>query len=75
MTAIKLTKIGNSTGAIFPKEVLANLKAEAGDVIYLTQLPGGGYRISPYSDTLDGQMEAARKVMKDWRNALRELAK
>jgi antitoxin component of MazEF toxin-antitoxin module len=30
---VKLTKVGNSTGAIFPKELLARLRVGPGDTL------------------------------------------
>lgn len=74
MTKLKLTAIGNSTGVVFPKEVLARLKLDKGDSVYLTESPDG-YRMTPYNPEFEAQMDAARKVMKKRRAALRELAK
>lgn len=74
MVALKLTKVGNSVGAILPKEVLARLKVGQGDTLYLTEAPDG-YRLTPYEPEFEAQMEAARKIMKKRRNVLRELAK
>ena len=36
MTALKLTQIGNSVGLILPKDVVARLKLEKGDTVFLT---------------------------------------
>ena len=74
MTALKLTRIGNSVGVVLPKEILSRLDLEAGDAIYLTESPDG-YRLTPYDADFERQMEAARRVMKRRRAALRELAK
>lgn len=74
MFALKLTQIGNSLGVILPKEMLARLRVEKGNVIYLTESPDG-YRITPYSEEFEAQMKAARKIMKERRAVLRELAK
>ncbi|HET8876984.1 MAG TPA: AbrB/MazE/SpoVT family DNA-binding domain-containing protein [Casimicrobiaceae bacterium] len=74
MFALKLTQIGNSVGVILPKEMLARLRVEKGNVIYLTESPDG-YRITPYSEEFEAQMKAARKIMKERRAVLRELAK
>ena len=72
--ALKLTKIGNSVGAVFPKELLARLQLEAGDTLYLTESPDG-VRLTPYDPDFADQMDAARKIMKQRRSVLRELAK
>ena len=74
MAALKLTRIGNSVGVILPKEVLARLKLEKGDTLYLTDA-ANGVLLTPYSAEFEAQMTAARGVMKKRRNVLRELAK
>ncbi len=74
MPALKLTQIGNSVGVILPKEVLARLKLEKGDTVYLTENPDG-VTLSPNDPAFEAQMEAARGIMKKRRAVLRELAK
>lgn len=74
MLKLKLTAIGNSAGVVLPKEALARLKLDKGDAVYLTESPDG-YRLTPYSPEFERQMDAARKIMKKRRAALRELAK
>ncbi|WP_188411310.1 AbrB/MazE/SpoVT family DNA-binding domain-containing protein [Agaricicola taiwanensis] len=74
MVALKLRNIGNSVGAVIPKDVLARLNVAEGDTVYLTESPDG-YRITPYNPDFATQMDAARTVMKRRRNVLRELAK
>ncbi len=74
MTALKLTQIGNSVGVILPKEVLARLKLEKGDTVFVTD-SADGIKLTPYSAEFEAQMDAAREVMKRRRNVLRELAK
>jgi putative addiction module antidote len=74
MSALKLTQIGNSVGVILPKEVLARLKVEKGDVLYLSESVNG-VLLSPYSAEFEEQMVAARAIMKKRRAVLRELAK
>lgn len=74
MSVLKLTQIGNSVGVILPKEVLARLKVEKGDALYLSDA-ANGVLLSPYSAEFEEQMEAARGLMKKRRAVLRELAK
>ncbi len=74
MQALKLIQIGNSVGVVLPKEVLATLKVEKGDSLYVTETPAG-ILITPYDPEFSEQMDAARKVMKKRRAALHELAK
>jgi putative addiction module antidote len=75
MFALKLRKIGNSLGVVMPKEALASLKALEGDVIYLTDSPDGGFRITPLNEEFRNQFKQAEKIMREDRNVLRELAK
>jgi putative addiction module antidote len=74
MTALKLTQIGNSVGVIIPKDILARLKLEKGDSMFVTDV-ADGIKLTPYDVGFELQMEAARGVMKKRRQVLRELAK
>ena len=74
MHTLKLTQIGNSVGVILPKEVLAKLKLEKGQSIFITETPEG-YAITPYDPNFETQMQAAEEIMKRRRHVLRELAK
>ena len=74
MFRLKLTQIGNSLGLILPKEVLARLKLEKGDEIFITEA-AEGYHITPHNPAFEAQMKAARKIMKRRRAVLRQLAK
>jgi putative addiction module antidote len=71
---LKVIQIGNSLGVTLPKEALAALKVGKGDELTLTPAPDG-YRIGSYDTEKTAQLEAARKIMKKRRHALRELAK
>jgi len=73
-TAVKVTTVGNSTGIVLPKEVLARLRVEKGDTLYVTETPDG-VQLSPYDAEFARQMETGRKVMRQYRDALRKLAK
>jgi putative addiction module antidote len=72
---VQLKKIGNSTGLIFPKEVMARLNLSVGDNFYATLTPEGGIRFTPYDPKFEKAMDVARRGMKIYRNALAELAK
>ena len=74
MHTLKLTQIGNSVGVVFPRELLAQLKLEKGDEVYITETPDG-LRITPHNPEFAEQMRLARGIMKDRRDVLRELAK
>ena len=74
MATLKLKAVGNSTGVILPKEVLAKLHVEKGDLLFVVET-ANGIELTPYDPEFEHQMEAARKVMKARRGVLRELAK
>jgi putative addiction module antidote len=71
---LKLIKIGNSTGIILPKAVLARLRVGLGDEVSLAET-SGGVEVRRHDPDFEEQMKAARDVMARRRNALRELAK
>lgn len=71
---VTVTKIGNSTGLILPKEAANRLKVKKGDSVFLTETPDG-YTLTPYDPEFEEQMTIARKGMSKYRNALHELAK
>jgi putative addiction module antidote len=75
MHALKLRKIGNSLGVVLPKEALSNLKAGEGDVIYLTDSPDGGFRMTPLNEEFAAQFKEAERIMREDRDVLRELSK
>lgn len=74
MIALKIRKVGNSLGATIPREAAERMGLAAGDTLFLSEAPGG-FRLTPYDPEFERQMEAARRIMKNRRNALRELAK
>ncbi len=72
--ALKVTQIGNSVGVILPKEVLARLKVQKGDSLYVTDLVDG-VALRAYDAEFAEAMGLAREIMRKRRNVLRELAK
>jgi len=74
MHALKLTSVGNSTGLILPREVLAKLRLSKGETVYLTETPDG-FMITPYNEEFARQMELAEKIMREDRDVLKALAK
>lgn len=71
---LKLIQIGNSVGVTLPKEMLARMNIDKGDTITVTSSPDG-FRVSAFDEAQSAQLEAARRIMKKRRHALRELAK
>ena len=74
MTALKLTQIGNSVGVILPKEVLARLKLEKGDTVFVTDA-ANGVTLTPYDPALDEQLALGRDFMREYRDTFHQLAK
>ena len=72
-TSVKITTVGNSVGIVLPKEVLAKLKVEKGDSLYLIDTPDG-IQLTPFDKDFADEMEAARRVMRKHRDVLRKLA-
>jgi putative addiction module antidote len=75
LATVEIKKIGNSSGLILPKEVMARLNLSVGDQLYATLTPDGGIRFTPYNPDFEKAMEVARRGMKRYHNALAELAK
>jgi putative addiction module antidote len=73
MQMLKIRKVGNSLGLVLPREVVARLKVEEGDTVYLTDAQDG-YRITPMNADFAKQMAAAEAIMREERDVLRELA-
>lgn len=71
---LKLVAVGNSTGIILPKEMLARLQLAQGDLVDLSELPDG-LQLRRHEPDFAEQMKVARGVMQRRRAALRELAK
>lgn len=74
MYVLKLTQIGDSIGAIFPKELLAQMRLGEGDKFYVTETPDG-LRISAHDPEFEEQIRIGRELMKEHHAVLRELAK
>lgn len=70
----KARKVGNSLGAIIPKEIAARLNIEEGSTLYFTDAPDG-VRLSANDPDFVKKMKVAESLSRRYRNALRELAK
>jgi putative addiction module antidote len=70
---LKITAIGNSSGVILPKELLARLRVDKGDELYALETPDG-IRLTTYDPELAAQMEVAEEVMRKRRTLLHKLA-
>jgi putative addiction module antidote len=72
---LEIKKIGNSTGLILPKELLARLRLEQGDKVLVTEGPDRSITITPSSDDDEETMRIARQVMGEYAATFRALAK
>ncbi len=74
MSALKLTQIGNSVGVILPKELLARLKLEKGDTLFVTET-ANGVTLTPYDPAIDEHLRLGREFMREYRDTFHQLAK
>ena len=70
---VKITTVGSSVGIVLPKEILSKLRVEKGDSLYITETPDG-VQLTPYDEEFDRQIKIGKKVMRNYRDALRKLA-
>ncbi len=73
MNILKVTTVGNSVGIVLPKELLERLRVGKGDSLYVTETKQG-IELTAYNPEFAVQMEAAERVMREDRDALRRLA-
>ena len=74
MHALKIRAVGSSSGAVFPKDLLAELGVKRGDTVYATKAPDGSVRLTPYDETFARQMAVAEEIMREDRDIFRALA-
>lgn len=74
MHALKIRAVGSSSGAVFPKDLLAELGVKQGDTIFATKAPDGSVRLTPYDASFERQVKVAEEVMREDRDILRALA-
>jgi len=72
---LEVKRIGNSTGIILPKELLARLNLSQGDHVFAIETAEGGLTLTPFDPSFAEGIEIAERAMKAYRNALSELAK
>ena len=74
MNELKIRKVGNSLAVTVPVNIASQMKVSEGDAVYLTELPGGGFRITPHDPELVEQMKAIEGLSKRYRNTLKALS-
>lgn len=70
---ITLRKVGGSIGATFPKDIIDDLRVEAGDQLTVVRTERG-ILLTPFDPVFERAMRAYEEVNAEFRNALRELA-
>ncbi len=75
MTSLKLIAIGRSIGAVLPEEILTRLNVSKGDMLYLTETPDGGYRLTSYDPSFAEKMEKTDTIMRRYSGTLKTLTK
>ena len=74
MTKLKIRNVGNSLGVVLPKELIARLRVSKGDQLFVQETVDG-LRLTAYDPEFEKQMEIAKMVMQEDRDALRALSK
>jgi putative addiction module antidote len=72
---LQIKKIGNSTGLILPKELLARLKLAEGDKLHVVEHTERGIKLSPYDPKHTKAMEIARRSFRKYADTYKALAK
>lgn len=72
---LEIKRIGNSTGIILPKELLARLGLQQGDSVFLTEMPDKTVTISVYDPDHERIMEIGRELFREYRDTFKALAK
>jgi putative addiction module antidote len=70
---VKVTTIGKSMGIVLPKEVLERLHIERGDMLYITETPGG-VQLTPYDPEFARVVKAGRPCHAEISRYVRKLA-
>jgi putative addiction module antidote len=73
MQKLKIRRIGNSLGAIFPAEMLDRYKLKEGEEVFVIE-EEDGFRLTAYDPEFEAVMEAYEEGRRQYRNTLRKLA-
>jgi antitoxin component of MazEF toxin-antitoxin module len=71
---LKVRKIGNGYGVLFPKQLLDEMHVTEDSVLSVTKVDGV-YQIYPYDPDFAAALKAFRDTIPKHRNTYRELAK
>jgi putative addiction module antidote len=70
---VKVRKIGDSIGVVLPKEAVAHLQVQEGDLICMTELPDGSLRLTSAGGQLGHQVKTAQDLVRRYQNVLRDI--
>ncbi|MFY9488437.1 MAG: AbrB/MazE/SpoVT family DNA-binding domain-containing protein [Solirubrobacterales bacterium] len=70
---LKLIAIGNSTGVVLPKQLLARLRVEKGDSLEVVETTDG-VELTPYDAEFAAKMDVFDEILREDRDMLRKLA-
>ncbi len=70
---LKLTTVGNSVGVVLPKELLARMRLQKGDKLFVTETTDGVV-LRPHDEKIAKQLAVAERVMREDRALLHKLA-
>ena len=74
MLALKLRKVGTSTGLVLPKEMLGHLHAKEGQEVFAIETPTG-YTITTLDPRVQKQIESGETLLDRYRDVFAALAK
>ena len=72
---LEVRKIGNSTGIILPKDLLAQLGLAQGDTLFASIGPDKSVHLSRSDPHFDKVMEIGREVFREYHETFKALAK
>lgn len=72
---LEVKKIGNSTGLLLPKELLARLGWKAGDHVFVTEAPDHSVRLAIHDPHHEKVMQIGRELFREYRETFKALAK
>lgn len=72
---LALKKVGNSTGLIFPKELMLRLGLKPGSEFFVVVDSSGGVRLTPYDPDFEESMNLVDDIMDEYKDTLKALAK
>lgn len=72
---LEIKKIGNSTGLILPKELLARLRLEQGDSVLVTEGPDRTITVAPQNAEDEETAAQIEEILQQYAPAFRALAR